>query len=206
MNKPLILVVEDHPLFRDALISGLSAEMREFRFGHSATLAESLSYLRTHDPDLVLLDLDIPGAAGLTGLVDIKASYPNLKIAILSATMTQAIVSKAIALGAAGYICKTANIVDMVKTVRAMLEDAHRIPTPPTLSASPNAAEVRFATLTPKQLRILRLLMDGMLNKQIAAEMGVQEQTIKEHVSQILRKLGIQTRTQAAMLARSFFE
>lgn len=207
MTSPLILVADDHPLFRDAVAVGMAAHLPDCRFETAATLAEALTLLQERTPALLLLDLDMPGAEGLSGLVDVRAAAPAVSVAILSATIVPAVVANAIALGARGYLHKSLDITEMIRAIHGLLAGALWLP--PQLDGVPLASRstaTKLAMLSPQQLRILRMVTSGLLNKQIAAELGIGEQTVKDHITMILRKMGVTTRTQAAVEAeRAFF-
>lgn len=198
---PVILVAEDHPLFLRAVIDGLAPLLPDHRFEPAMSIAEVREGIATHRPALLLLDLDIPGASGLAGLAAIRALSPDLPIAILSASTAPDLIAGAVAIGARGYFPKSIALDMLADGVTAVLKGAIRLPE----TAVPAAADdflLRYATLSPQQCRVLGMLEEGLLNKQIAGVLGITEQRVKEHVSQIMRRLDVQTRTQAAVLAR----
>lgn len=156
------------------------------------------------DIDLLLLDLTMPGGAGLSGLVALKALQPALPVVIVSATDDAATIHHAVELGASGFISKSASMETIGEAVRAVL--AGDIWTPEGIDLDhPKDPEIegliaRLRTLTPQQTRVLTMLAEGLLNKQIAYELSVSEATVKAHVSAVLQKLGVDSRTQAVIL------
>src|SRR4029453_12643612 len=158
---------------------------------------------RDSDVDLVLLDLKMPGVQGLSGLMFLRAQYPAVPIAVVSASDEPHIIRRALDLGASGFIPKSLAVDDMSKAITAILEGgvwAPEIESPGT-DGENDALARRVATLTPQQMRVLMMLKEGLLNKQIAFQLGVSEATVKAHVSAILQKLDVASRTQAVIAA-----
>lgn len=155
------------------------------------------------DADLMMLDLAMPGASGLTGLMMIRAEYPNIPVAVISATDDQPTIRRALELGASAFISKSSGLDDIRTAIATVLEGGSWIP--PGFDAGREhdpeieALIARLKTLTPQQTRVLGMIGEGMLNKQIAYELGVSEATIKAHVSAILLKLDVDSRTQAVI-------
>ncbi|WP_267347074.1 response regulator transcription factor [Sphingomonas sp. GM_Shp_2] len=198
----VILVAEDHPLFLQAVIDGLTSLLPTYRFERAVSLNEVLTKIEIHSPSLLLLDLDIPGANALGGVASVRAASPDLAVAILSASVTPALIAGALALGARGYFPKYLPLDLLSDGIAAVLNGEIRIPEEERQAACDDFF-LRYATLSPQQCRVLDMIVDGLLNKQIAAALGISEQRVKEHVSQIMRRLGVSTRTQAAVLART---
>jgi len=199
-----ILIGDDHPLVQAALEGALKQAMPGLNILSAGTLQEVAEVLRSaKDPvDLVLLDLNMPGSTGFIGLLSLQSEFPTTPVAILSAEQDPVTVHSALCYGASGYIPKSMDLPQMLEAIRRILDG--EIWTPFPLDSAPHQDDDtprRFASLSPQQLRILTRLVEGKLNKQIAGELQVAEQTIKVHVSTILRKLGVTTRTQAAILA-----
>lgn len=201
-----ILIADDHPLFRSALHQALSLGL-----GPDARLveAESIADLEARlteksDWDLVLLDLNMPGAYGFSGLVLLRGQYPQVPVVMVSAQEEAAVVVKSREFGASGFIPKSSSLEAIQKAVRTVLDGD--VWWPPqvneSISVSPEAkaASEGLASLTPQQFRVLTMVCEGLLNKQIAYELSVSEATIKAHVTAIFRKLNVRTRTQAALL------
>ncbi|WP_293813103.1 response regulator transcription factor, partial [uncultured Bosea sp.] len=189
-----IVIADDHPLFRGALRQAVSsalggAEVSEV--GSLEALTEALA--SGGDADLVLLDLTMPGVQGFSGLLFLRADHPEIPVIVVSANDDPAVIRRCIEFGALGFLPKTADVAQMGEAIRAVLDGG--VWTPPGVDLSaPVDAEIadmvrRMSTLTPQQVRVLMMLSEGLLNKQIAYELGVSEATVKAHVSAILTKL-----------------
>jgi DNA-binding NarL/FixJ family response regulator len=199
-----IAIVDDHPLFRDALRESLKTALDSLETVVAGSLEELNTLLgEDRDIDLVLLDLNMPGVQGFSGLLYLRAQYPHLPVAIVSASEDAGTIRRAIDFGASGFVPKSQPVEQIRTAVQAVL--AGDIWTPPEIDISDvnNSADeeliARLAKLTPQQVRVLMMLAEGLLNKQIAYELGVSEATIKAHVSAILQKLGVDSRTQAVI-------
>lgn len=187
-------------MVRDALVSVLGQTFAKAQFSVAGTLEQTKAALdREPDTDAVLLDLDMPGMNGFTGLARLRAEHPTVPIVVVSAQREAAVVQRAYELGASAYIDKSASLEEIVGIVRAVLEG--EIFTPPEAVAGDTFAQ-RAAQLTPQQWRVLGLMIEGDQNKVIAYKLGVGEATVKAHVTVILRKLGVRSRTQAVIEAR----
>ncbi len=155
------------------------------------------------EADMMLLDLTMPGVSGLSGLISLRAEYVELPVVIVSASDDLSTIRRALDLGASGFISKSASIDEIRDAVRAVLDGDVWTPRGFDLGAEqdPEMAELisRLQTLTPQQSRVLGMLGEGLLNKQIAYELGVSEATVKAHVSAVLQKLGVDSRTQAVI-------
>jgi DNA-binding NarL/FixJ family response regulator len=160
---------------------------------------------RGGDVDLILLDLSMPGVRGFSGLMYLRAQYPSLPVVVVSANDDPAVIRRCMEFGASGFIPKTLGIDSLRQAVTRVLQG--EVWTPPDVDltrqsdAETAAMIARLATLTPQQVRVLMMLSGGLLNKQIAYELGVSEATVKAHVSAILQKLGVESRTQAVIAA-----
>jgi DNA-binding NarL/FixJ family response regulator len=201
-----LLIADDHPLFRGALREAVSGLFGAAEIGEAGTF-EEVTELLEHgsDTDLVLLDLNMPGVRGFSGLMYLRAQYPGLPIVVVSANDDPAVIRRCMEFGASGFIPKTLGVDAMRQAVARVLQG--ELWTPPDVDlARPADAETtaliaRLSSLTPQQVRVLMMLSGGLLNKQIAYELGVSEATIKAHVSAILQKLGVESRTQAVIAA-----
>jgi DNA-binding NarL/FixJ family response regulator len=206
MAKTHIIIVDDHPLFRDAMKAALSASGDKMMISEAGSLDEATALLNSNgDCDLVLLDLKMPGVQGLSGLAYLRAQFPQVPVAIVSGQEEAAIIRRALALGASGYIPKSTAADAMRVAVSTILAGDVWAP---ANTAEPTAQDreiddlsKRLLTLTPQQVRVLMMLRTGLLNKQIAYELDVSEATIKAHVSAILLKLNVDSRTQAVIAA-----
>ena len=198
------MIADDHPLFRGALrqaLTGMEDDLRIVEAGDFETVRTAAT---DHpDADLILLDLTMPGVSGLSGLITLRAEFVGLPVVIVSASDDAATIRRAIDLGASGFISKSASIDGIRDGIRAVLDGEVWTPRDFDLGAEqdPEMADLigRLQTLTPQQSRVLGMLAEGLLNKQIAYELGVSEATIKAHVSAVLQKLAVDSRTQAVI-------
>ena len=202
-----ILIVDDHPLFRHALIQAVRYSLPQAQIHETAAVNEFYERLeKGPEPDLVLLDLNLPGASGFSALVHVRAQYPSLPIIVVSAHEETSIIQRSIAHGAMGYIPKSAHPSHIGEAIREVLDGEIWLPPnlPANMNFDPRAADEtalaeRIQSLTPQQFRVLMMVAEGLLNKQIAYELDDSEATIKAHVTAIFRKLGVQNRTQAVL-------
>jgi DNA-binding NarL/FixJ family response regulator len=206
MAGPFLIVADDHPLFREALKHTLGNAVAHAEIAEAGSFDEVVQLLEARDDiDLVLFDLKMPGVQGLSGLVYMRSQYPGVPIVVVSASDESAVIRRALDLGASGFIPKSSTVEDMQLAVKAVLEGD--IWWPPGFErdgpGDGEAADLarRLTTLTPQQVRVLMMLREGLLNKQIAYNLGVSEATIKAHVSAILHKLDVESRTQAVIAA-----
>ncbi|OJU05649.1 MAG: DNA-binding response regulator [Rhizobiales bacterium 65-79] len=200
------LIIDDHPLFREALRSALHLVYPDAETVEARLIEDALALLEAgRDFDLALLDLSIPDVQGFEGLLTIRTRYPRLPVVVVSGHEDPRIVSETLSYGAAGFIPKSARKDDLAKAIREVMEGEVYVPEnfaeQPVDAAREDRAELvrRLATLTPQQMRVLGMLRQGLLNKQIAFELQVGETTVKAHVSEILRKLQVYSRTQAVI-------
>ncbi len=200
-----VIIVDDHPLFRAALKQALSGAFKGIKLDEAGTLDAVTERLdRDSDVDLVLLDLKMPGVQGLSGLMFLRAQYPAVSIAVVSASDEPHIIRRALDLGASGFIPKSLAVEDMRRAIGAILQGGVWAPeglAGGSADSDGDALAQRIATLTPQQMRVLMMLKEGLLNKQIAFQLGVSEATVKAHVSAILQKLDVGSRTQAVIAA-----
>jgi DNA-binding NarL/FixJ family response regulator len=200
-----LLIADDHPLFRGALREAVGGLLGRAEVAEAGTFEEVSEHLeRGGEVDLILLDLSMPGVRGFSGLMYLRAQYPGLPIVVVSANDDPAVIRRCMEFGASGFIPKTLGIEAMRAAVARVLQG--EVWTPPDVDLTfkadaETAAIARLATLTPQQVRVLMMLSGGLLNKQIAHELGVSEATVKAHVSAILQKLGVESRTQAVIAA-----
>jgi DNA-binding NarL/FixJ family response regulator len=201
-----ILIADDHPLILGALRQAVAGAIEGVEI-HEARDFESLAAALEAQPDmdLVLLDLSMPGVRGFSGLLYLRAERPGLPVIVVSANEDRAVMRHCLEFGAAAYIPKSLNVETMRAAIRTVLDGGRW--TPPDLDAKTpahreaSALVKRLSSLTPQQVRVLMMLSQGLLNKQIAYELSVSEATVKAHVSAILQKLGVESRTQAVILA-----
>jgi len=199
-----IIIADDHPLFRGALkqaIQGVADEIVIIEAGDfdaARTAAQD-----NPETDLMLLDLAMPGVSGFAGLTSLRSAFPALPVIIVSATDDRSTIRRALDLGASGFISKSCGLDDIRAGIQAVLEGDIWVPKGETSQSEEDAARSdildRLRTLTPQQHRVLSMLGEGLLNKQISYELGFSEATIKAHVSAILLKLNVDSRTQAVI-------
>jgi len=204
-SSPCIVIADDHPLVQAALSASLQQALPGAQVRGAGTIEGLVVELSraADDIDLVLLDLSIPGSSGFVGLLLLLRRFPTLPVAILSAKDDPSTIRKAIHLGASGYIPKTLSLDAITEAVRRILSGDVWIPpgvAEEQASSSDKDVTERLLALSPQQLRILSRVVEGKQNKRIAFELGIAEQTVKVHVSTILRALGVHRRTEAAIL------
>jgi len=199
-----IVLADDHPLVREALTQALRQALANAEIVAVGDFDQVRRIAEENDAiDLLVLDLDMPGMNGLAGLAEMRARHPAVPVAIVSSTREPAIMRRAVEFGAAAFVPKSAALETIALALQAVLDGEVWLP-PEAEEGMPDADDMarRVGELTPQQLRVLGLLAQGHLNKQIAFELAVGEATIKAHVTAILKKLGVRSRTQAALLAR----
>lgn len=202
------IIADDHPLFRAALKQALSETLEsDIKEAASFEQLESMLLELPHI-ELVLLDLSMPGNKGLTGLTSLRNQFPNVLVVIVSANEQVPVIRQAMAFGASAYIPKSVPLPELKHAIEAVLAGDTWLPDDlrdvVAANSEPQTDDFarRLELLTPQQFKVLQCLADGMLNKQIAYDMNVQETTIKQHVSAILRKLEVINRTQAGVVFR----
>lgn len=203
-SQMTILIADDHPLFRGALrqaVAGLEPQPDIVE----ADDFESARRVAAENPesDMLLLDLSMPGMNGLSGLMSLRAEFPGLAIVVVSASDDQATIRRVFELGASGFIPKSAS-ADAIRDAVVSVAEGGVAEPPDFQPGEGQDAEIselleRLQTLTPQQARVLNMLSEGLLNKQIAYELGVSEATVKAHVSAVLLKLNVDSRTQAVI-------
>jgi DNA-binding NarL/FixJ family response regulator len=207
---PSLLIADDHPLFRAALRGAAADAVADLEVREADSLESVLARL-DEEPgiDLVLLDLHMPGNHGLAGLAAIRAQHPGVAVVVVSANDDPRVVRRALDHGAAGYLPKSTGLDDLRGAIRSVLALEQWLP--PQLRAAVDGAPstpsdaalaARLASLSPQQFRVLALVAEGLLNKQIADRLGVQERTVKAHLTAIFERLGVRNRTQASVILR----
>jgi DNA-binding NarL/FixJ family response regulator len=200
MDAPSFLIADDHPMVRDALASALAQAFDGARIETAGSLPQAQAALgRDPETDAVLLDLDMPGMDGFTGLALLRSQHPTVPIIVVSAAREPSVPRRVYELGASAFIEKSASLEEIAETVRGVLDGEIFAPAD---AVEPDSFAQRAARLTPQQWRVLALMVQGDQNKQIAHKLGVGEATVKAHVTVILRKLGVRSRTQAVIEAR----
>lgn len=205
MSTPTILVADDHPLFRSAVLHALREALPQALVFEAASAA-ALDQVLAEQPqiELVLLDLAMPGARGFSTLLHVRGERPEIPVVIISSNDHPRVIRRAQQFGAVGFIPKSSPADAIGEAVASVLDGGAWFP---ALTAERSELDAllaaRLAQLTPQQFRVLLCLADGLLNKQIAHELGLAENTVKVHVTAILKKLKCHSRTQAAVLVRA---
>lgn len=199
-----ILIADDHPLFRDALRQAVVSQLPHTRVIMAGDFDELEKKITTNaGADLLLLDLTMPGASGFIGLMRLRSEHPALPVIMVSATDDVATIRRSLDLGASGFIPKSSSNEQICEAIEAVI--AGNVWLPPNLDIDSDSDDEvtgilnRLSTLTPQQHRVLSMIGDGLLNKQIAYSLGVSEATVKAHVSAVLLKLRVDSRTQAVI-------
>jgi len=201
-----LVIADDHPLFRDALRQAVAGVVASAKIDEAGSFEELTALLdQDSEVDLVLLDLSMPGISGFSGLIYLRAQFPAIPVVIVSASDDGGTIRQSLDFGASGFIPKRFGVDTLRDAITKVLGGDVWVPADTDLSSATDPELVRLrdrlVTLTPQQVRVLMMLSEGLLNKQIAYELGVSEATIKAHVSAILQKLGVESRTQAVIAA-----
>jgi DNA-binding NarL/FixJ family response regulator len=192
-----ILTVDDHPLFRNGVAALLATQPDMQLVAEGANGLEAIQQFRTHQPDVTLMDLQMPEMSGLEATIAIRAEFPDARIIVLTTYAGDVQVLRALQAGARGYLLKTLLDQELLATIRSVHSGKK------TLSAEASYQLAEHATddsLTPAEVDVLRLIAAGNANKQIADRLAVTEDTIKGRVKNILSKLGANDRTHAAII------
>jgi DNA-binding NarL/FixJ family response regulator len=196
------LIADDHPLFREALKSALQTAFTGVNYIESNSFSSTFKTLRRHrNIDLLLLDLNMPGSENYYGLLKIRQSFPNLPIAVVSATDDVQTIAETMEFGANGFIPKTTATPDVIAALKIVLAGKSWVP--PSIrdaikSVSSEKIEIaeKVRELTPKQYMVLSLVKQGLMNRDIAEQLNVTEATVKAHVSMLFKRLSVKSRTQ----------
>ena len=201
-----LLIADDHPLFREALRGAVQRILPDASLCEADSVDALYGLVEANpDADLLLMDLNMPGAHGFSALVHLRALHPQLPVVVVSAREEPAVMRRALDHGALGFIPKSADSETIGIAVGQVLDGERWAPaaaaSAPAMDRDEEAVARRLRELTPQQFRVLQMLGEGRLNKQIAWDLGVSEATIKAHVTAVLRKLGVNNRTQAVLMA-----
>lgn len=203
-NPAKIMIADDHPLVCAALTHTLSSAMPTATVLTVASLsAVEASLAENPDLDLALLDLHMPGARGFSALLLLRGQRPELPVIVISSNDHPRTIARAQQFGAAGFLPKSAPLAEVLAAIATVMAGGTCFPRHDVMRTDEDAKlAAKLAQLTPQQMRVLMCIADGLLNKQIAHELGLAENTVKVHVAAVLHKLGCHTRTHAALLAK----
>ena len=202
-----LLIADDHPLYRDAIRGALISSFKQLTLLEAADLKETVEMLHQNNHiDLLLLDLHMPGSGDLFGLIHIRKLFPDIPVAVVSGLEDPDIISKVINLGAMGFVPKTTSAAQIALAVTSMLEGDLGLPVSYAtddveLDSEFSELALKVASLTPAQYKVLCYMRDGLLNKQIGYNLDIATATVKAHVTAIFKKLHINNRTQAVLIA-----
>jgi len=210
MTCPGILIADDHPLFREALKLAVAQVLTGHEIHEASCVATLFAALEQHAYlELLLLDLNMPGAQGFSALVQARAHYPSVPVIVISARDDANIVERTLAHGAAGFVPKSSPVESIMEAIKAVQNGELWVPPEsagaahgPKLDRTEADAAARLASLTPHQFRVLSMVASGLLNKQIAGELGISEATVKAHMTAVMHKLGVGNRMQAVLVAQ----
>ena len=195
-----VVIADDHPLFRRALRDALYDTGQRCDITECETFDQALEQIEAHQPDVLLLDLKMPGNSGLFGLMRLRSEHPQLAIVVVSASEDSAIIANIRQLGALGFIPKSCSMEHITEALSRVMNG--HLSFPEFVDQQSSAMTEKLASLTPQQLRVLHLIAEGALNKQIGYSLNIKETTVKSHISDIFRKLDINNRTQAALIVQ----
>ena len=204
-DADIVIIADDHPLFRAALSDTLGRELPKATLVEAADFNQLQHQVENHpQASLAVVDLYMPGAHGFSSLIFLTAHFPQIPVLMISANDSDDIVRRAADHGATGFLSKSADAESIRRAIKAVAGGQMSFPehvdlsTPEISDEESNIAEA-LASLTPQQFRVATMLSQGLLNKQIAYELQVTEATIKAHITEIFKKLGVHSRTQAAL-------
>jgi len=199
-----VLIIDDHPLFRDALeVALMKSKTAPQNIKSASNICDAISSIKDEDLSLILLDLNLSDSQGFEGLSKIRLVNKTTPIIIISATESPQAYRTAMSLGAAGYIPKSSPLGTISNSIDRVLSGGQAFPdNMSNIESEDDIAAKKIGSLTPAQQRVMGCLSDGLLNKQIAFEMGISEATVKAHMTAIFRKLGANNRTQALLVFR----
>ncbi|MEC6833344.1 response regulator [Photobacterium toruni] len=200
-----IVIADDHPLFRNALLQSIHMAFNGANLLEADSHNSLFSLLeKTGDIDLLLLDLKMPGSNGMSGLIQLRLQYPELAIVVISASDEDEVIQQVYSHGAFGFIPKSSDMPVLLSALKQIINGEPYFPITINHCQHQQQLATRIATLTPQQYKVLTMLTEGLLNKQIASVLNVSEATIKAHLTAIFRKLEVKSRTQAVILLQQF--
>ena len=197
-----ILIVDDHPLVAEGLAAALAARLPDTVADCAGSIAAAVGLVRNNAYRLMLLDYHLPDANGFSGLFRMQHELGSVPIAVLSASAPPSLITAARAIGAAGFLSKAEPLDRLIVSIERLVRGERVFPPDPAASPETRQLSERLATLSPAQMRVLAGLARGQLNKQIAADLELTEQTVKAHLTAVFRKLGVGNRLQAMLAVR----
>ena len=192
-----VLAVDDHPLLRQGIAALIADEHDMILVAEAANGREAIQQFRTHRPDVTLMDLQMPELNGIDAMLAIRGEFPDARVIVLTTYTGDVQARRALQAGARAYLLKNSLHKELLDTIRAVHAGRKNLSPEVSFELAEHAAE---ETLSPLEIRVLRLIADGNSNKEIAAVLSVTEDSVKGHVRNILSKLGASDRTQAAMI------
>jgi len=198
-TKPIrILTADDHPLLRYGVAALIGAEPDMELVAQASAGREAIEQFRRHQPDVTLMDLQMPGMNGIEAIIAIRSEFPNARIIVVTTYSGDVQVTRALKAGARAYILKGNLAGELLETIRAVHAGQRRIPTEVAAEVAEHAGE---EGLSEREIEVLRLIACGNANKEIGAQLSITEETVKSRVSSILSKLGANDRTHAVTIA-----
>ncbi|MBY6191155.1 response regulator [Microbulbifer agarilyticus] len=201
-----LLIADDHPLYRDALATTLSSHFPNADLLQSEDLDSTLERLSQSEVDLLLLDLNMPGSEGFSGLARIRNDFPAVPVVVVSGSDKHSVIQQASGLGASGFLSKTARPDEILQCIECVLSGDQWFSEEALQAETESALADKLTQLTPQQLKIFQMIAQGMLNKQIAYDLDITEPTVKSHVTAILRKLELRDRKQLIREAQALIQ
>ena len=197
-EKPIqVMIADDHPLLREGIAALVGAEADMQLVAEAATGRQALAQFKLKRPDVTLMDLQMPDMGGIEAIIAIRGEFPNARIIVLTTYTGDVQVLRALRAGARGYLLKGRVNTELLEVIRAVHRGQKRIPPEIAAELADHAAE---DDLSPREIEVLRLIATGNGNKEIAAILSITEETVKNHVTHILAKLGANDRTHAATI------
>jgi DNA-binding NarL/FixJ family response regulator len=193
-----VLAVDDHPLLREGIAALVNAESDMKLVADAANGQDAIEKFRLHQPDVTLMDLQMPALNGIEAIIGIRSEFPNARIIVLTTYTGDVQVLRALKAGARGYVLKGHVHRELLDTIRTVHAGQRRIP--PEIAAQ-LAEHATDEDLTSREIGVLRLVAAGNANKEIAGQLSITEETVKSHVTNILAKLGANDRTHAVTIA-----
>ena len=193
-----VLTVDDHAVLRKGIAALVNGESDMKLVAEASDGQEAIDKFRLHQPDVTLMDLQMPTLNGIEAIIGIRSEFPNARIIVLTTYTGDVQVSRALKAGARGYILKGHVRRELLDTIRAVHAGQKRIPPEVAAELAEHAAAEE---LSPREIDVLRLIATGNANKEIAAQLSISEETVKSHVANLLAKLAANDRTHAVTLA-----